>query len=183
MTAPFLYKEKRDMNVKYLTIYGMALFLVCLCGYTDWKFQKIYNKWTLPSIGLGLLMNLLLWGIHGLRDSVLGLLLGTLLFFLFVLRTLKAGDVKLFMALGAILGWRRNLRIIVGSILLGGAAGVILMLIKQNGRQRFLRLWLYLKRLFLIRRWERYDEGGEGAYLCFGVCIAIATVVVIGMEM
>lgn len=170
------------MNVKYLIIYGMALFLVCQCGYTDWTLQKIYNKWTLPSIGLGLLVNLLLWGFYGLLNSVLGLLLGMLLFFLFVIRTLKAGDVKLFMALGALLGWRMNLRIIVGSILLGGVVGVIMMLIKQNGRQRFFRLWLYLKRLFLMHKWERYDESGEGAYLCFGVCIAIATIVVIGIE-
>ena len=170
------------MNVKYLIIYGIALFLVCKCGYTDWKFQKIYNKWTLSSIGLGLLVHLLVWGIHGLLDSVLGLLLGTLLFFLFVIRALKAGDVKLFMALGAILGWRLNLRIIVGSILLGGVIGVFVMLLNHNGRQRFLGLWLYLKRLFLMRQWERYKPDGEGAYFCFGICIAIATAVVIGIE-
>lgn len=170
------------MDIKYLIVYGIALVLVCLCGYTDWTLQKIYNKWTLPSIGLGLFINLLLWGMHGLLDSALGLLLGTLLFFLFVIRTLKAGDIKLFMALGAILGWRLNLRIIICSILLGGVAGIIWMLVRQNGRQRFLRCWLYLKHLFLMRRWERYEEGGEGAHFCFGVYIAIATAVVIGIE-
>ncbi|MDE7059658.1 MAG: A24 family peptidase [Lachnospiraceae bacterium] len=170
------------MDIKYWIVYGIAVVLVCLCGYTDWTLQKIYNKWTLPSIGIGLFVHLLLWGIDGLLDSALGLLLGSLLFFLFVIRTLKAGDVKLFMALGAILGFRMNLQIIVGSILLGGVVGVILMLARKNGRQRFLRLWLYLKSLFFLRRWERYDEGGEGAHFCFGVCIAIATVVVIGIE-
>ncbi len=170
------------MEIKCLVIYVLALLLVGSCGYTDWSVQKITNKWTLPAIWLGLLVNLLLWGLDGLADSFLGLLSGTALFFLFVIRMLQAGDVKLFMALGAILGWRMNLWIMVSSILLGGIAGVAVMAIYRNGRQRFQRLWLYIKRLFLMQRWERYDADGEGAYLCFGVCIAAGTCLVIGAE-
>lgn len=161
----------------------IALVLVLRCAYTDWKMQKIPNKWTLPSIWLGLILNFFLWGVSGLVNSVQGLLLGSVFFLLFVIRALKAGDVKLFMALGAILGWRLNLRIMIGSIFIGGMTGILMMIFYQNGRKRFQRLWIYIRQLFLMRRWERYDPGEEGAaYLCFGICIAAGTILAIGIE-
>ena len=50
------------MEIKRLAVYLLALLLVGSCGYTDWTVQKIPNKWTLPAIWLGLLVNLFYGG-------------------------------------------------------------------------------------------------------------------------
>lgn len=166
--------------MKYGVVYAMALFLAVKCGYTDWREQKIYNKYTLPAMWIGLAVNLVLFGVDGLIESFLGLLLGFSFFLLFMLGVLKAGDVKLYMALGAIVGWRMEAHIMISSILLGGAAGIVLMLWNKNSKERFQGLWLYAKSVFLTRRYRRYEADGKGAYLCFGVCIAIGTFLTVG---
>lgn len=168
--------------MKYGIIYVLALFLAVRCAYTDWTEQKIYNKHTLPSIWIGLAVNLLLWGADGLIESFFGLLLGFSFFLLFVLGGLKAGDVKLYMALGAIVGWRMELQIMISSILLGGFWGIVLLLCNKNSKERFQGLWLYVKSVFLTRKYRRYEAEGKDAYLCFGICIAIGTFLTIGFH-
>lgn len=161
--------------MKEWIIYAAAVIFAGLCAYTDWRYHKIWNKYTFTAMGAGILMNGLFCGPIGLWNSCLGLAAGFALILLFVLGVLKAGDVKLYMAIGAMLGWRALLQVAAVSILIGGAAGVVLMLLRKNGRERFRRLWLYLQGLVLKRNWETYDAGDAGGYLCFGVCIAAGT--------
>lgn len=156
-----------------------ALYLAGACAYTDWTVQKIPNRKTFFAMGIGLLLNLLFWGIHGLANSVLGILLGFALILLFILGALKAGDVKLYMALGAVLGYHMNFKIIVSSILIGGVAGILLMILRQNGRKRFVRLWLYFQSLILGREFWKYEADGKDGVFSFGVCIAAGTFLVI----
>lgn len=167
------------MQIGQMIVFGMALALSYGCAYTDWKEQKIFNKHTFPMMGVGLVVNTLFWGLQGLSNSFLGLLLGLVLFALFAVRVLRAGDVKLFMALGAVAGWRMNLRIIIGSILLGGVAAILVMAAHRNAKERFLSLWMYMKRLFLFRQWESYEPEGKGVHFRFGVCIAAAATLAI----
>jgi len=83
----------------------LAAFL-CMCAYTDGTRGKIYNKYTFPAMGVGMLLHLVFGGVVGLGWSLLGLGIGLVIQFVpWRLGLAKAGDVKLLMAVGALKGW------------------------------------------------------------------------------
>ncbi len=164
---------------KELVVYAMALILSAVCAFMDWKVHKIPNKWTFPGMWAGLLTNGIFWGGGGVINSILGILAGFAFFVFFAAGVLKAGDVKFYMALGGILGCQMNLKIMAASVLLGGIEGIALMVIRRNGKKRLWSLWLYMKRLFLFRKWERYEVMEKDGTFCFGICIALGTLAVI----
>ena len=83
----------------------LAAFLL-MCAYTDGTRGKIYNKYTFPAMGIGLVLHLVFGGATGLGWSLLGLGVGLGIQFVpWRLGLAKAGDVKLLMAVGALKGW------------------------------------------------------------------------------
>jgi prepilin peptidase CpaA len=92
----------------YLILVPMALtiLLVGIAIYTDVRWGKIFNRLTLPAVGVGLLVNGLWQGTDGLLRSGEGILLGLALFLVSALfgRLLGGGDVKLLIAIGALQG-------------------------------------------------------------------------------
>lgn len=104
--------------------------------------------------------------------SILGILMGFVFFLLFALGALKAGDVKLYMAVGALTGWRFCGKVLIYSVLTGGAAALCIMLKNQNGRQSLKCLWNYFVNLFLTRKFYMYKAESGNSYFCFGGCIA-----------
>ena len=97
---------------------------------------------TLPLLWLGLLANA--WGIFvPLQDAVLGAAAGYLIlwsiYWLFKLTTGKEGmgygDFKLLAALGAWMGWKMLLPIILLSSVVGAVVGIALILLAKRGRE------------------------------------------------
>ncbi len=98
---------------------------------------------TLPLLWLGLLANLvgLIPGVS-LRDAVIGAAAGYfvlwLIYWVFKLTTGKEGmgygDFKLLAALGAWLGWKALLPILLLSSVVGAVVGIALMLLARRGR-------------------------------------------------
>ena len=83
----------------------VVLGAVALATFTDLRARRIPNVLTAVAAAIGLAGNGLLFGVDGLVASLAGWGLGiALLFPLFVLRGLGAGDVKLIAALGALKG-------------------------------------------------------------------------------
>ena len=110
----------------------MALAFVGWAGWMDWRSRRIRNWLTLPGLVVGVGLNALMGGWQGARAALLGAALMLLLLLPLVwLRALGAGDWKLMGALGAILGPKQALTVLVASIFLGG-----LMAIVQVVRQR-----------------------------------------------
>lgn len=153
----------------------VAVLIACVGAAMDFKTHKILNKLTVPSVLAGLILNLLFGGLAGLCNGFLGALVGFTFIFLWMLGVLKAGDVKLYMAIGALGGWRFGLNTMIFSILIGGIAAFWVMLTRKTGRMALDNLWNYIKNLFLTRRFHTY-EGIESAYFCFGVCIAAGAI-------
>jgi prepilin peptidase CpaA len=83
----------------------LLLALLALATWADLRRRRIPNLLTLPSIGVGLALGVVFGGVDGLRDHFGGAALGLgMLFPLFVLRWMGAGDVKLMAAVGALMG-------------------------------------------------------------------------------
>lgn len=138
---------------------------------TDKREHKIYNKLTLPSILLGLLLNLLFFGLSGLGNSLSGFAVGIGFSVFWLLGMLKAGDIKLYMALGALCGWRFCVAAMIASVIVGGAAAVVLLFVRKTWRVTFRRLKLYLLNLYYSRSFQTYQPEEESAYFSFGCCI------------
>jgi len=105
---------------------GLLVIVLLMAVVTDLWRQKIYNWLTFPGILIGLILSL--WqGASPLFLNHLGatVFVTTLLFPVFALRGLKAGDVKLFAAVAAIKGWPFILPSLLASAIAGGVCALL----------------------------------------------------------
>lgn len=170
----------QTQNFKFIMqIFAMS---VAIAGaYTDLTVRKIPNKLTMSATLLGFGSNLLFCGWNAFVNSVLGFLLGFSFILLWILGALKAGDVKLYMAIGAVGGWRFCLSVMFVSILLGGIVSFFILLIRKEGRIALKNVWNYIVNMFLLRKFYPYKPISESSYFSFGIYIAVGAVITIFM--
>lgn len=116
-----------------------ASILVILLGtavYTDLRFGKIYNKLTLSCIIIGLTLNAAANGWTGLLHSLAGVVFVLVLYLAFApLAGIGGGDVKLLMAVGALVGLPLTLnltdnlflRAVLFTAIIGGVLSLVVM--------------------------------------------------------
>ena len=103
--------------------------LVLLAAAFDIRSRRIPNWLVLSGLLLGLALNVFLFGSTGAASALLGGGLAMLIYFpLFVARGMGAGDVKLMMAIGFIVGPANWLAIFFLTAILGGAVALLLVL-------------------------------------------------------
>ncbi len=111
------------------TIVNLILIaLVLVAAYTDIRHGKIYNALTLPAIVIGLGLNGIFGGSEGLIQSAGAAAVAFgLLIIPVALRGVGAGDLKLMVAVGALLGGIQLLWLVFfySALVLGAAAAVI----------------------------------------------------------
>lgn len=133
--------QKCGLGLIYLVyfIFGAALLVVT---FIDLRHQIIPDRISLPGIALGLLTSIFLPNLTFL-DSLIGIAAGggSLLLVAggYYLLTKKEGmglgDVKLLAMMGAFLGWKSILFIIMVGSFSGALVGITLMLIKKKDRK------------------------------------------------
>ena len=106
--------------------------LVALSG-IDWDTTLLPDDLTLPLLWGGLVASLLGWTIplqEAMQGAVVGYLSLWLVYWLFKLATGKEGmgfgDFKLLAALGAWLGWKMVLPIVLGASVIGAVVGIVM---------------------------------------------------------
>lgn len=110
-----------------VALHSIILVISLISAYTDLRYRKILNIVTLPSMVLGLVLQLIFFGFPGLFSALLGFLIGFAFFFLFyIFGGMGAGDVKLMGALGILFGKSDILYVIVFTGLFGLGVVVIL---------------------------------------------------------
>jgi leader peptidase (prepilin peptidase)/N-methyltransferase len=126
----------------------LTWFLIALT-FIDVDHQLLPDNMTLPLVWMGIFLSL--WGADAnggpvpvdMRSSIIGAVAGYLslwsVYHLFRLLTGKEGmgygDFKLFAALGAWLGWKMLLPIIIFSAAVGALVGVAMIVTKRQGSQ------------------------------------------------
>lgn len=110
-------------------IWILTLIFVLGAGWTDFRTRRIPNWLTVSGLFIGITANSILSGWHGAKDSIegAGLALGLLLPVV-LLRGLGAGDWKLLGGVGALLGWRAMLFVLVISIVVSGLMAIVQMI-------------------------------------------------------
>lgn len=137
---------------------------------------RISNAVTAAGLIAGISFNFLTGGTAGILTAFAGAVLpAVLLFVLFALRMLGAGDIKLFCAIGAVMGAMFVTYAMIFSFLAGGVMALGIMLARGNlkSRLRFFAVWV--KAMFLSQAFIPYTDFGDksdGAKFHFSPAIA-----------
>jgi prepilin peptidase CpaA len=118
---------------------ALLLLVVLLAAVYDVRYRRIPNWLSLAGVVFGLAMNTFLYqGWPGLRLSLVGLGVAFgVYFFLYALRAMGAGDVKLMAAVGAIVGWQDWFGTFLITAMIGGLMALILVAFKGRIKKTF----------------------------------------------
>ena len=164
-----------------LTIVNYALLvpLAALITYYDARYRRIPNAFVLATLVAGLAMNATLGGWQGLLASFGGCLAAfCLMLLLHVFGAMGAGDVKLFAAIGAVIGSSLVVPTFLVVLLPGGVLAVVQMI--RGGMVRE-TLWR-VAQIFvgLLPGWElpRFSVPAERAKtIPYGVAITLGSLI------
>jgi prepilin peptidase CpaA len=160
-----------------------AVLLAISAGILDWRYRRIPNWLTVSGLAAGVTVNTILYRWPGLKEALLGTLLGLGLLLPFVLvRSLGAGDWKLAGALGACLGPRQLLSVLVGTILVAGVMALAVVIWKGRLKRTLVNIAHLLAALFSLRMpgSEVSLDDPQSTKIPFGVAMAL-TVLLYGM--
>jgi len=123
----------------------LLLVLVLTAGFYDVRERRIPNWLTLAGVIAGFGVNIFSAGMEGLLIALkgFGLALG-FYFFLYLLRAMGAGDVKLMAAVGSFAGWTNWIGILILTAVVGGVAAIVVVLLKGRVRRTIHNLGLIL---------------------------------------
>ena len=125
---------------------GLLLVIVGVAMIMDLRWMRVENGWILCSMVSGLLFQLQTHGICGLMYFLIGAvyplcILGVLFYF----RMLGAGDIKLFCALGSVMGIKAIGRCMAVSFILGAGISLLILIFYGNFCQRFQYFLNYIR--------------------------------------
>lgn len=198
-TIVFGHRSHRMDPVAVTATELTALLAVAISGYTDLRSQRIPNWTTYPAAAIGLVLNAAAslqnpfadptdpspqryLAEAGFQDSILGFLACFLLMFaIYCVARGGAGDVKLAAALGALLGLRLGITVILYTYILAGIGTLCLVILKRGVLFPFRVLWASLQRLLWLGGGQVGTEDEEllQSAVPLGAWFAVATVLVI----
>jgi prepilin peptidase CpaA len=132
----------------------LATVALAVAVIEDLRRQKIPNFVTFPTMALAAAYSSSAYGLEGFLFSIGGLTLGIVFFIVpYIMGGMGAGDVKLMGAAGAIFGPKGIILASIMVFLIGGAYGLLLMLITPGYTSSFLRRqWSTLKTFMLTKQ-------------------------------
>lgn len=152
----------------------LTFIFLAVINFSDIKEYKIKNKEVVPLLVFGLILGIVS---GNFTDCLTGMLLPLVLFPLFALKMLGAGDIKAFCALGAVWGLKTSASIMMFSFVSGGIIAFGFMLANRNFKQRFLNLFIWIMNLFCTKKLSTYDYGGkEKSYFRFSYAITLGVI-------
>ena len=152
-------------------------------GVLDWRYRRIPNWLTVSGLVAGVAANTILYRWPGLKSALVGAALGLGLLLPFVwIRSLGAGDWKLAGALGACLGSRQLLSVLMGTIFVAGVMALVVVIWKGRLKRTLLNIAHLLAALFSLRMpgTELSLDDPQATKIPFGVAMAL-TVLFYGM--
>ena len=158
--------------------------LTAICaGILDWRYRRIPNWLTVSGLLAGIGVNAAIFGWAGMKAALLGAALGLGLLLPFVLlRSLGAGDWKLAGALGACLGPRQLITVLIGTVLVAGIMALAVVIWKRRLLLTLHNIVRMLAAFFSLRMPgpEVSLDSPQSTKIPFGVAMAV-TVFVLGV--
>jgi len=159
----------------------MTLALTLSAALLDWRSRRIPNWLTIPGFLSGVTLHVVLNGWHGFLFALAGGILALVVLLpLVLLRALGAGDWKLMGAVGAFLGWKLFLFVLVGSIFVSGIMAMVQVYRVGRVMETFRNMWILVRGFFAfgLKKNPQISLDSPGLLkLPFGVAVAAATIV------
>lgn len=133
-------------------MYSLLIFLL-LAVYHDLKSYKIKNYLIVIGVLTGLIINLIELGLVANYSFLLATIIPIIILFpLFIIKAMGAGDIKLFSIIGSYLGVYPIIKIIIISFFVGGIMSIIYLIRTKSFIKRFVHMKSYITNLI------RYDQ-------------------------
>ena len=180
------------MNELNTVQWGVVLGASLAAAVIDLRIRRIPNTITLPLAAAGVILAGLSRGFPGVGDSVAGFFVLLLPYFvLFALKGSGAGDAKMMGAIGAWLGLRAGIVVLLAVAIVGGVLSILRMLVdRQRGRwlrETFAAVYVFIiglsmgrKGLALLKATPENAEAGKGQSVTIAYGPAIFNGVCIG---
>ncbi|MFC0526023.1 prepilin peptidase [Pontibacillus salicampi] len=128
----------------------LFIILIIIAFVWDVKYEKLPNWLTATGMMVGMVYHLIRGGVDGFLFACLGLLVaGGIFMLLYLFKALGAGDVKLFAAIGAIMGIEFSLYVMMYSVIYAGLIGLVILLFSKTFLRRILtglfQIWQSIK--------------------------------------
>ena len=136
---------------------SLLLLLLILAVLADLKTDRIPNGFVMFGIIIGVL------GSPANGRAVYRVFMSMFLAFsvlypLFRIGAMGAGDVKVFIMIGSFMGTKELLSIMVLSFIIGALCSLLKLLSEHNGRERMYYFLSYISEVVKTRQWKIYGE-------------------------
>lgn len=145
-----------------MCIFVILLVILVVAVIMDMCFDKIYNEWILIGIVAGLLCAVLENGEMGFLMAVMSMTVPVFILYpLFMIGGLGAGDIKLLAVTGCFFTIKETIICIGISFVIGAVLSLLKMLAERNFLQRMKYLLSYILDVFQSGEWKFYEEDIE----------------------
>lgn len=144
-----------------------------MAAISDVKTGKISNKLILSGYMLGIVFSVLKNGPPGVIVFIVKVSWPIVLFFIFFyIRSLGAGDIKLFSVLSPFVDSQCMARIIILSLFIGAGISCHRILINNEIQERLINIKYYIESCIYQKKILKYPTiNKESSYINFAVCI------------
>ena len=150
------------MDGFFMTKTITMIVILALALYYDVKEQKIKNFITIPAAVTGIAINLTERGLEGVFLSLQGWIVPVLALMVFyAIKVMGAGDIKLFAALGAIMGLKFVIYSFIYTVYIGAVIAFFLLVRRNQFKKRLMYLGSYFRNCFLTGKLYPYSTAGE----------------------
>ena len=149
--------------------------------YMDVRYRRIPNKLVFATLVAGISLNLVFRGWHGLASSLEGMLVAfVMMFLLHIVGTMGAGDVKLFAAVGSIVGISSVLQTLLIVALMGGLIAIGKMIYARRVGRTMLGVAQFFFGLLPGQTVPRFEVPPDGSNtlpyaipICLGALVSV----------
>lgn len=162
---------------------GVLLLILTAALYYDLRERKIKNFITIPGALAGLALNILEQGGGGVWFALQGWLVPVaVLMVLYFMNLTGAGDIKLFAAIGALMGVDFVIYSFVFSVMIGGCIALAVMIRERVFWPRMAAILGYFRHLVFTRTLVPYESEDHDRFkLRFSVAIVPGTIIQLGI--
>lgn len=158
----YIVSITRGEEIGITVFHCVFCVLIVWIMYDDYRRDRILNRAILIGLLLGMGRAVYHQGIQGIPFSLSGIIIPFLLLFIFYLfHMMGAGDIKLFMMIGAFVGPKDIREVMWTAFLIGAVIALFKMLAHRTVVIRFFYLWNYLYRTITTRKLEPYYQKEE----------------------